>query len=124
MEHCFTTYKSKFVKEYVDFQTEDVMHSDKSIREKPKERLVACGFQQVPGVHYNDTYFSVANFTSVHAGQALSVHFDFDPHQLDIVTAFLNKDFVEDVYMEVLDGIMSDKSKKDFVWKLNQALHG
>ncbi|RXY02789.1 hypothetical protein DD576_29870 [Klebsiella pneumoniae] len=54
---------------------------------------------------------------------ALAAHFGWDVHQSDIVTAFLNGDIFEEVYVtQPRDFVM--KGQEDKVCKCNKALYG
>ena len=86
-------------------------------------RLVARGFQQVAGLDYSETYAPVIKFTTIRLLLALVAHFDLELHQMDVVTAFLNGDLDEDIYMEQPEGCV-DKSKPDHVCKLLKAIYG
>ncbi len=44
-------------------------------------------------------------------------------HQMDVKTAFLNRDLDQDVYMEQPEGFV-DPKRSDFVCKLQKALYG
>ena len=68
--------------------------------QKAKARLVARGFQQVQAVDYSDTCAPVVKLTSMRILLAIVAHFDLELHQMDVVTAFLNGDMVEDAYMQ------------------------
>ena len=91
--------------------------------EKAKARLVARGFQQVQGVDYHETYAPVVKLTSIRVLLSIVAHLDLELHQMDVVTAFLNGDMDEDVYMEQPEGC-KDPTKPDHVCKLVKALYG
>ena len=54
---------------------------------------------------------------------ALVAHFDFELHQMDVKTAFLNGDLTEDVYMLQLDGFQVS-GKEHMVCKLKKSIYG
>eukprot|EP00171_Calliarthron_tuberculosum_P021771 IDg21771t1 len=89
----------------------------------PKVRIVAKGFRQVHGVDYNDTYAPVVSLTAVRSFLATVSGMDLECDQMDVVTAFLNGDLDEDIYMEVPEGF-KDPSKPNLVCKLKKALYG
>ena len=91
--------------------------------ETAKARLVARGFQQVHGLYYTETYAPVIKFTTIRLLLAMVAHYDLELHQMDVVTAFLNGDLDEDIYMEQPEGCI-DKTKSDHVCKLLKALYG
>ncbi|CDF39897.1 unnamed protein product [Chondrus crispus] len=78
---------------------------------------------QVQGLDYTETYAPVIKFTTIRLLLALVAHYDLELHQMDVVTAFLNGDLDEDIYMEQPEGCV-DKSKSDHVCKLLKALYG
>ena len=90
--------------------------------QKAKARLVARGFQQVQGVDYFETYAPVVKFTSIRLLLATVAELDLELHQMDVVTAFLNGDVDEDIYMEQPEGCV-DSSHPDYVCKLNKSLY-
>ena len=70
----------------------------------PKVRIVAKGFRQVPGVEYHDTYAPVVSFAAVRLFLCLVNYFDLECDEIDVVTAFLNGELDEEIYMEVPHG--------------------
>jgi hypothetical protein len=67
--------------------------------ERYKARLVAKGFSKKEGINYKETFSPVSSKDSFRIVMALVAHFDFELHQMDVKTAFLNGDLTEDVYM-------------------------
>ena len=64
----------------------------------------------------------VAKFTSIRALIAIGASHDFEMHQMDVKTAFLNGDLNEEIYMTVPEGIDHDVTSA--VCKLNRTLYG
>ena len=64
-----------------------------------KGRVVAKGFQQKAGLDYNETFAPVAKATSIRAILALAASLDLELDQMDAVTAFLNGELNEEIYM-------------------------
>ena len=91
--------------------------------DQPKVRLVAKGFRQVHGVDYFETYAPVVSLAAVRCFLALVAHFDLECDQMDVVTAFLNGELDEDIYMEVPAGF-KDPNRPHLVCKLQKALYG
>jgi hypothetical protein len=76
--------------------------------------LVAQGFSQIPGVDYFDTYAPVAKLASIRVVLALAMRYDFEIHQVDVKSAYLNGEFEENevIYMKQPIGLhlTDDKS--------------
>lgn len=81
-----------------------VKYDKDGLVEKFKARLVAKGFSQKEGIDYKDTFAPVAKMTTIRFVMAIAAHFDMEIHQLDAVTAFLNGDLHEEIYMEQPEG--------------------
>ena len=90
---------------------------------KPKVRLVALGCRQMYGIDYNETYAPVVALTTVRTVLAIAAHLDLELEQMDVVTAFLNGDLEEDVYMSIPEGLIS-ASTENKVCKLRKSLYG
>lgn len=83
------------------------------------------GFSQVPGVDFFDTYAPVAKMASIHTLLAFAACHDFEVHQLDVKSAYLNGDFEEDevIYMSLPPGVELTKDKS-LVLRLLRPLYG
>lgn len=68
--------------------------------ERRKARLVAQGFSQVPGVHYNETFAPVARMESIRLLSSLATRYNMKIRQLDVETAYLNGELEEEVIMQ------------------------
>jgi Reverse transcriptase (RNA-dependent DNA polymerase) len=68
-----------------------------------KVRLVAKGFSQIQGIGYHETYAPVVRYTSIRCLMALAVQQKMYIHQIDAVTAFLQGDLSEEIYMNQPD---------------------
>jgi hypothetical protein len=62
-------------------------------------RLVANGFTQIQGIDYEETFSPVARFESLRLILALATLEDWEIHQMDIKSAFLNRLLEEEIYM-------------------------
>ena len=89
----------------------------------PKVRIVAKGFRQVPGVDYNETYAPVVSLSIVRLFLCLVNLLDLECDQVDVVTAFLNGDLDEEIFMEVPAGFR-DPNRPNLVCRLLKALYG
>ena len=90
---------------------------------KHKARLVAKGFLQRYGVDYDETYAPVARFPSIRVILALTAHHDWELHQMDVKSAYLNGDLEEDIYMAQPEGYAAP-GQEHLVCKLNKSLYG
>ena len=90
--------------------------------ERFKARLVAKGFSQKHGINYEETFASVAKFTSIRILLSLAAKYSLTLHQMDVKTAFLNGSLDEDIYMAQPDGFI-DRAHPDFVCKLKRSLY-
>jgi hypothetical protein len=91
--------------------------------ERYKARLVARGFQQIPGQDFNETFAPVVRFTSIRAVIAIAAKHNMLIHQMDVKTAFLNGYLDEDIYMAIPDGVkVKDVDSKCL--KLKKSIYG
>ncbi|GJW92555.1 retrovirus-related pol polyprotein from transposon TNT 1-94 [Tanacetum coccineum] len=97
-------------------------HTDGSIKTF-KARLVIQGFSQRQGVDYFDTYAPVARITSIRVLFALASIYNLPIHQMDVKTAFLNRDLDEEVYMKQPEGFVLP-GHENRVCKLKKSLYG
>lgn len=88
--------------------------------DKYKARLVARGFTQIQGIDYMETFAPVVKLNSIKVLLALATQFNFEIHQLDVKTAFLNGYIDEDIYMIIPEGLLTSSS--DQVCKLLKSL--
>lgn len=90
---------------------------------KFKARTVARGFQQHEGVDYDDIFAPVARWSTIRIILALVAQNNWDLHQIDVVTTFLNGTVNEDILMEILEGF-PEAGNPSKVCKLKRALYG
>jgi Reverse transcriptase (RNA-dependent DNA polymerase) len=90
-----------------------------------RARLVTQGFSQVPGVDFFETYAPVAKMTSMHVLLAMAAHHNFEIHQVDIKSTYLNGEFKEGeiIYMRLPPGIHLTNDKT-LVLRLLKPLYG
>ena len=93
---------------------------------KFKARLVALGFTQVYGVDYAETYAPVARYSSIRLIIALAAHYDWELHQMDVKTAYLNGELDVPIYMQAPDGLslIGQTCPSDRVCLLIKSLYG
>ncbi|KAG7824868.1 hypothetical protein KL920_005444, partial [Ogataea angusta] len=72
-----------------------------------KARLVAQGFSQIHGIDYNETFSPVIRYDSLRLLLALAASHSLSVYQMDVTTAFLNGNLVEELYMRQPPGFIS-----------------
>jgi hypothetical protein len=68
---------------------------------------VAKGFMQIPSLDYDETFSPVARFESLRLLLVLAALEDWEVHQLDVKSAFLNGVLNEEIYMEQPQGFIN-----------------
>ena len=86
-----------------------------------KARLVAKGFLQKDGIDFHETFAPVMKYKSLRIILALVVQRDYELKQMDVITAFLNADIEEEVYMKQPKGY---EQGRNLYCKLNKAIYG
>lgn len=66
-----------------------------------KARLVAKEFSQRKNVDYFEILAPVVRLESIRMVMALAVEKNFEVHQLDFVSAYLNGEIKEEIYLEI-----------------------
>ena len=68
--------------------------------ERRKARIVARGFDQRPGIHFNQTFAPVARLSSIRSLVALAAEHEMEIKQLEVTTAYLNGTIEGEIYMD------------------------
>jgi hypothetical protein len=90
-----------------------------------KARLVARGFTHDKGVDYQETFAPTVRVTSIRTLLALAACNDWEVEQLDVVTAFLEADIEEKIYMRQPEGFRhTDINGEERVCLLKKSLFG
>ncbi len=100
-----------------------VKHNKDGMIERFKSRLVARGFSQQPGIDFAETFSPVVRLTSICSLLAFAIEKGMLIHQMDVVTAFLNGQLEEEIYMEQPSGYVQP-GKEHMVCKLQRSLYG
>ena len=87
-----------------------------------KVRLVACGYAQILGVDFDETYSPVSRLTSLRILFAISAQLRLRIHQMDVDTAFLNAEVSEEIYIKPPEGFPLPSNMNCF--RLKKALYG
>ena len=91
---------------------------------KYKVRLVACGYSQVAGNDYHETFAPTAKFKSICIVLNLATIFNWDIHGLDIENAFLESDLDEKIYMKLPVDTYKEPDGKPVIVQLKKSLYG
>jgi hypothetical protein len=93
---------------------------------KYKARWVAQGFSQKHGVDYTDTFAPVARFDSIRGIMALAAQHNWELHQMDVRSAYLNGELEEEIYMQQPTGFATSASafQQRSVCRLRKSLYG
>ena len=70
-------------------------------------RVVAKGFMQIPDIDYDETFSPVAHFESLQLLLVLAALENWEIHQMDVKSAFLNGVLNEEIYMEQQQGFIA-----------------
>lgn len=98
-------------------------NSDESV-ERFKARPLACGFMQVEGLDYQETFAPVAKMTSVCCVLAISAARGLDIYQLDVNNAFLHGILEEAVCMKLPPGFYQAEKNQGNVCRLIKTRYG
>jgi hypothetical protein len=90
---------------------------------KRKARLVAQGFNQIPGVDFDQTYASVARLESMRMCLAIIAHLGLQLWQIDFVAAYLNSVNKYEVYTEQAPGFIR-RGEEHLVYRAHKTVYG
>jgi Reverse transcriptase (RNA-dependent DNA polymerase) len=86
-------------------------------------RLVANGQHQKHGIDYSETFAPTTNMTTICTVLTMAARHNWEIHQVDIKSAYLNAELHEDIYMHAPPGYLKPEDKGK-VLKLRQSLYG
>jgi hypothetical protein len=84
---------------------------------------VAKGFTQREGIDYTETFSPVSCKDSLRIIMVLVAYYDLELHQMDVKTAFINGDLLENVYMVQPKGF-AVKEKEHIGCHLRKSIYG
>ena len=84
---------------------------------------MARGFQQTEGVTFSEIFAPVVRWSTIRTILALAAGYSWPIHQMDVITAFLNGDLTDEVYMEIPEGF-PEAGNPTKVCRLKRALYG
>nr|GEU54315.1 hypothetical protein [Tanacetum cinerariifolium] len=90
---------------------------------KNKARLVARGYCQEDRIDFKESFAPVSRLEAIRIFLAFTAHKNMVIYQMDVKTAFLNRNLWEEVYVSQPDGFM-DPNNPNHVYKLKKALYG
>jgi hypothetical protein len=73
-----------------------------------RARLVACGYSQIPGFNFNESFAPVVNDVNFRIILTAKLLWDLQASIVDVETAFLHGDLQEEIYMNVPKGMSQD----------------
>lgn len=81
------------------------------------------GYNQEKGIDYEETFASIARIETIRILIAFAAHKEFKLFQMDVKSAFLNRNLKEEVYVKQHPGF-EDSELPDHVMELHKALYG
>ena len=88
-----------------------------------KTRLVTKGYSQMATVDFNETFAPMAKFIIIRNTLAIGTAMDWEIHQMDVKTTFVNEIFKVKIYMDQLEGFVQEENEH-LVCKLKNTLYG
>jgi hypothetical protein len=73
--------------------------------DKYKGHIMAQGYSQIQGIHYNKIFASTARMAAMRTVLAIAAVEDLELESVDISTTFLNGDIDAEIYMKVPEGL-------------------
>lgn len=89
---------------------------------KYKARIVAKGYVQKQGIDFEEVFAPVTRLETIRLLLALAAKNSWEVHHLDVKTAFLNGEILEEVYVTQQEGFIK-RGREHLVYKLLKALY-
>jgi len=112
-------------KQHKDVKTRfflDTQHDAERNKTIYKARMVAEGFNHVPGREFDETWAPIPNAGTSRALFSVAAASRWDVHHVDLKTALINVKIDNEMYIKLPDAVESVESE-DVRW-LNLAMHG
>ncbi len=90
---------------------------------KLRARLVANGQRQKEGIDYTETFAPTTNMSTIRTVLTMAAQRDWEIHQIDIKSAYLNAELHDNIYMRAPAGYLK-KGDEGKVLKLLRSLYG
>ena len=81
------------------------------------------GYAQRYGIDFTDVFALVARMETIRVLLALAEFYGWEVHHLDVKSAFLNGEIMEEIYVKQPEGYEIPR-KEHHVYKLRKALYG
>jgi hypothetical protein len=97
---------------------------------KYKARMNVDGSQMIRGIHYEETYAPVVQWSTIRFFMTMAVLNGWHTRQLDFVSAFPQADIERELYMKLPKGftipgrVLTEEDRKNYVLKLEKNLYG
>jgi hypothetical protein len=127
--HCWRTkfsFQRNFQKEKKAIGSKWVFRLEKKTNnniDRYKACLVIKGFSHTKRVDFFETFVLVTKFTSIKTLLAFIAIFNFKIHHMDVKSAFLNGEIVENVYMKQPE-VYEVARKTNLVCKFKKSIYG
>ena len=93
--------------------------------ERFKARFVACGYSQIKGVDFTNTFSATLRATSFRTLLAMAAGLRLKLEHFDVTSAFTQADIDAEIYVAAAPGFEPrDKDGKPMVLRLKKALYG
>ena len=103
-----------------------IKHNRDGTVERFKARFVACGYSQVKGIDFHETFSATLRSTSFRLLCAIAAGKRLSLEHFDVTSAFTQSDIDAEIYVEAPPGNFTPKDNKGrpLVLKLKKALYG
>ena len=94
-----------------------------------KRHKVFQSYSQSEGIDYQEVFSPVARYNSIRSLLAVANLCDWEIHQMDVKTAFLQGDLEEEIYMRQPDGYIDEtrlcvQTKEKYLWSKTSSYIG